>query len=104
MIDDDLAIAPLAKLGWTVTRVPWTSNQVWDAFDLVIIRSPWDYQHHADAFLDVLDEIEASSARLENPAALVRWNLDKGYLRDLASHGIPIVPTAWAHGLDSAPG
>ncbi|MEM9997398.1 MAG: hypothetical protein AAF809_06820 [Bacteroidota bacterium] len=104
VIDDDLAIAPLAALGWHVDRVPWTADADWDAFDLVVIRSPWDYQHHADAFLAVLDQIEASIARLENPAALVRWNLDKGYLRDLDAQGHPIVPTEWSQGLDTASG
>ncbi|MEO1727471.1 MAG: hypothetical protein AAFR95_10595 [Bacteroidota bacterium] len=101
VIDDDLAVAPLAALGWHVDRVPWTSHVDWDAYDLVIIRSPWDYQHHAEAFLTVLAEIEASSARLENPLALVRWNLEKGYLRDLEADSIAIVPTAWSQGLDT---
>ena len=101
VIDDDLAVAPLAALGWHVDRVPWTSHVDWDAYALVIIRSPWDYQRHAEAFLDVLAEIEASSARLENPLALVRWNLEKGYLRDLEADSIAIVPTAWSQGLDT---
>ncbi|MEM8556212.1 MAG: hypothetical protein AAGG50_00045 [Bacteroidota bacterium] len=104
VIDDDLAIAPLDALGWHVDRVPWTADADWDAFDIVIIRSPWDYQHHAAAFLAVLDRIEASAARLENPAALVRWNLDKGYLRDLDAQGHAIVPTVWSDGLDAAVG
>ncbi|MEM6783362.1 MAG: hypothetical protein AAF624_06465 [Bacteroidota bacterium] len=104
VIDDDLAVAPLAALGWHVDRVPWTANADWDAYDLVIVRSPWDYQHHADAFLAVLAEIEASAARLENPLALVRWNLEKGYLRDLEADSLAIVPTAWSQGLDATPG
>ncbi|MEO1076713.1 MAG: hypothetical protein AAFX41_12240 [Bacteroidota bacterium] len=101
VIDDDLAVAPLAALGWHVDRVPWTAEVDWDAYHLVIIRSPWDYQHHAEAFLAVLAEIEASAARLENPLSLVRWNLEKGYLRDLEADGLAIVPTAWSQGLDS---
>jgi glutathione synthase/RimK-type ligase-like ATP-grasp enzyme len=30
---------------------------------------------------------------LLNPADVVRWNIDKRYLRELHAHGIPIVPT-----------
>jgi glutathione synthase/RimK-type ligase-like ATP-grasp enzyme len=31
--------------------------------------------------------------RLVNNAAIVRWNLDKHYLADLARRGVPVVPT-----------
>jgi hypothetical protein len=32
---------------------------------------------------------------VENPPAVLRWNSDKIYLRDLADADVPIVPTAW---------
>ncbi|HEX9794883.1 MAG TPA: hypothetical protein VGC54_12950, partial [Planctomycetota bacterium] len=67
----------------------------WSRFDVVVIRSPWDYQDRPQQFLAVLAEIERQGARLENPLELVRWNLDKGYLRELAARGVPIVPTVW---------
>ena len=34
-------------------------------------------------------------ARLWNPPAILRWNMQKGYLRDLESAGVPVVPTEW---------
>ena len=30
-----------------------------------------------------------------NPLPAVEWNIDKTYLRALASRGVPIVPTEW---------
>ena len=96
---DHLAVAPLARLGWTVEMVPWRAEADWDAYDVVVVRSPWDYQDDPDAFLDVLAAIDASAARLENPLAVMRWNLRKTYLRDLEAAGVPIVPTRWAEGL-----
>src|SRR6266540_1929930 len=30
-----------------------------------------------------------------NPPAILRWNSHKGYLRDLAARGVPVVPTRW---------
>lgn len=96
---DHLAVEPLARLGWTVERVPWRAEADWNAYDVVVVRSPWDYQDDPDAFLAVLAAIDASSARLENPLAVMRWNLRKTYLRDLEAAGIPIVPTRWAEGL-----
>ena len=98
---DHLAVAPLARLGWTVEMVPWRAEADWDAYDVVVVRSPWDYQDDPDAFLDVLSAIDASAARLENPLAVMRWNLRKTYLRDLEAAGVPIVPTRWAEGLTS---
>jgi len=100
VIDDGLAHAPLARRGWQVETVPWNRPGVdWRRYDLVIIRSTWDYQNQADAFLSTLAAIEASGARLENPLAIVRGNMQKTYLRDLAARGVPVVPTIWRDGL-----
>lgn len=100
VIDDALAYAPLRALGWDVEAVPWRGTVVdWTAFDVVVIRSPWDYHHDPDAFLAVLGEIARAGVRLENDLDLVRWNLQKTYLRDLADRGVPIVPTVWRAGL-----
>ncbi len=95
-IDDALAHAPLAKLGWQVSDMPWRQTEVpWAEFDAVVIRSPWDYQDDASAFMAVLEAIDRGPARLGNPLDIVRWNLEKTYLRELESKGVPIVPTLW---------
>jgi len=100
VIDDDLAIEPLARRGWQVDTIPWNRPGVdWRRYELVVIRSTWDYQHHADAFLGVLETIERLDVRLENSSRIVRWNMAKTYLRDLAARGIKIVPTVWREGL-----
>lgn len=94
--DDDLAIAPLGDLGWDVSTVSWRDAAVdWDEFEIVVIRTPWDYQRSPNEFLAVLATIHSSSARLENPLDVVKWNLDKRYLLDLESKGLRIVPTIW---------
>jgi hypothetical protein len=94
-IDDELAYEPLRNKGWHVETVSWRANVDWDYYNLVIIRSPWDYQNAPDDFIKVLTKINSSNAALQNPLSLVRWNLDKRYLRDLEHRGIPIVPTLW---------
>lgn len=98
---DHLAVAPLAARGWTVEFVPWRDAADWGRWEAVVVRSPWDYQADPDAFLAVLGAIDRSPARLANPLAVMRWNLDKRYLRDLDARGVPIVPTAWGRGLDA---
>jgi hypothetical protein len=91
-IDDDLVHEPLQKLGWNVHNVPWDKSVDWNAFDIVVIRSPWDYQAHLDQFLDVLKRIESSSAILLNGLELVQWNISKNYLFELENKGVQLVP------------
>jgi len=94
--DDELAIPPLNDLGWQVDTISWRDDTVnWNDFDVVVIRTPWDYQREPDAFLTILETIENSNARLQNPLDIVRWNLDKSYLREMGSRGTRIVPTIW---------
>ena len=95
-IYDGLAFGPLAELGWAVEEIPWDRVGVdWRNFFAVIIRSTWDYQDRVDDFLGVLDSITSAGVRLINGVDLVRWNLQKTYLRELQQKGVPIVPTAW---------
>lgn len=99
---DQLLHEPLAARGWQVDEVAWRASGVdWNVYEAVVIRSPWDYQNDPDRFFDVLETIDRSTARLENPLALVRWNLRKTYLRDLEARGLPIVPTRWLDCLDA---
>ena len=99
--DDPLVYSPLADKGWQVNTVPWLGATTdWSAYDAVVIRSTWDYQFHSEAFLSLLEKIAATGVRLENEIDLVKWNMNKSYLRDLEEKGISIVPTLWGHGLD----
>jgi hypothetical protein len=75
-------------VSWQVWNDPATD---WSRFDLVIVRSTWDYAVDRGAFIDWARSVP----RLANPAAVLAWNTDKTYLRDLADAGIDVVPTAW---------
>jgi glutathione synthase/RimK-type ligase-like ATP-grasp enzyme len=97
--DDEYAIAPLNELGWQVSTVPWRqTNRPWNDFDVVIIRSTWDYWNDVSAFVETLERIDQET-KLVNRLGVVRWNLSKTYLRDLEAKGIGIVPTLWANSL-----
>lgn len=94
--DDELAIPFLNELGWHVETISWRDKTVdWNDFECVIIRTTWDYQKSPHEFLEVLREIDASKARLENSLKIVEWNLSKLYLRELETENIKIVPTLW---------
>ncbi|MCB9780925.1 MAG: hypothetical protein H6742_20315 [Alphaproteobacteria bacterium] len=72
-----------------------------DDHDAVVIGTTWDYAPRVAAFLERLDRWAARVPVL-NPPAVVRWNADKGYLRDLAAAGAPTVPTRWVERVDEA--
>ncbi|MEZ5321761.1 MAG: hypothetical protein R2698_06775 [Microthrixaceae bacterium] len=96
--DLPLLTAAFARIGVACTVAAWRDRSVdWAAFDLAVIRSPWDYCDHLTEFDAWLDHIEhVAPGRLHNPAGLLRWNLDKGYLADLQNMGVPVVPTRYA--------
>lgn len=100
VIDDELAVLPLARRRIRVETIPWDRPGIdWRQYALVVIRSTWDYQHDAARFLAVLEGIERAGTRLQNGSDIVRWNMEKSYLRELAARGIEIVPTFWREGL-----
>lgn len=72
-----------------------------DAFDAWVVGTTWDYQEHFAEFLARLEAFERARP-LFNPLATMRWNLNKGYLRDLAERGVAIVPTQWLERADDA--
>ena len=99
---DHLLDQPLQALGWQTEVVSWRSRDVnWSDYGVVIIRSPWDYQDDMASFLQVLSAIEQSTARLENSLAVVKWNINKSYLKSLAVDGVTIVPTLWPEAFDA---
>ena len=55
VIDDSLAIAELTRRGWDAVELPWTRPGVdWSTFDLVLIRTTWDYMDRVAGFLATL--------------------------------------------------
>ena len=92
--DEDAAVLEdaLRARGVEAAAAVWNAPAVdWDAFDLVVLRSTWDYAEHYDEFLAWIDGLP----RLANPAPVVRWSTDKRYLAELAAAGVPVTPTQY---------
>ena len=90
--DDRLVLAPLAARGVVAEAAIWDDPAVdWSGYDLVVLRSPWDYALRRDEFVAWTQTVP----RLVNPADVVRWNTDKRYLAELSAAGVPTVPTVW---------
>jgi hypothetical protein len=92
-MDPDLPIAgpALRAAGYAVDVVRWDDDVDWMSYDLAVVRSCWDYAWRLEEFLGWAGSVP----RLRNDVALLRWNTDKTYLRDLERAGLPVVPTVW---------
>lgn len=83
-------LAPLAARGVAAEPVVWDDPAVdWAGYDLVVLRSPWDYAPRRAEFVAWASRV----ANLANPADVVTWNTDKRYLSELAAAGVPVIPT-----------
>ncbi|GCD96585.1 ATP-grasp domain-containing protein [Embleya hyalina] len=94
-LDADLPplVAALRSRGVDAEAVSWDRADVdWSTYDAVVIRSTWGYCERPASYLAWVDAVEAVT-RLDNPAAPVRWDTDKRYLRELCARGVPVVPT-----------
>lgn len=94
-LDEDLPplVAALEEAGADVTVADWDDPRVdWADFRMAVLRSTWDYAERLTEFLVWADRT-AKLTTLVNPPAVIRWNTDKHYLRDLARAGVPAVPT-----------
>lgn len=94
-LDTDLPLLldAFVELEVDVEIAAWDDPDVdWSRYDAAVLRSTWDYHRRLEAFDQWLERVAAVTT-LWNPLSLVRWNLDKRYLLEVASWGVPIVPT-----------
>jgi len=93
--DEELLLAALAGRGVRARMADWNDpREDWDVAVPTIVRSTWDYPQRPDAFVAWIERA-ARAAPLWNPPAVLRWNVNKLYLRELEERGFPIVPTAF---------
>lgn len=94
-VDDRPLVAELEARGVEVLEPAWDASGVdWSAFDACLIRTTWDYMARQEDFVAWAARVEQVT-RLFNPAATVRWNTHKRYLRELEARGAPLAPTVW---------
>jgi glutathione synthase/RimK-type ligase-like ATP-grasp enzyme len=89
--DGPALIAALGQRGIDGVAVVWDAPAVdWSGFELVVVRSTWDYAERRDLFL----AWARSLPRVLNPVPVLDWSTDKQrYLGELRKAGVPIVPT-----------
>ena len=93
--DTPSVIEALFREGITAVPTVWHDERTdWSSFDAIVIRSPWDYSNRSSEFDDWLQRV-AMQTRVFNNPELIRWNLNKRYLDELHSCGIPIIQTSY---------
>lgn len=83
--DEPLLLDELRARGVAAEPAVWDAPGIdWSGYELVVIRSTWDYVPQRARFLAWADSLP----RVLNAAEVLRWNTDKRYLADLP-HAIP---------------
>ncbi|HEY7406048.1 MAG TPA: hypothetical protein VIB39_21155 [Candidatus Angelobacter sp.] len=95
---EQLLLPLLATRGVDARMVDWRDASVgFNQFDLVVLRSCWDYHLHAQEFTEWLHRTKRMAPIL-NDVDTVLWNSNKFYLRELEKKGIQIAPTYFVSG------
>ena len=93
--DEHLLAAALARRGLQAGPVLWDDPAVdWSRFRLALVRCTWDADQRREEFV-AWAERAGALCPLFNPPEVLRWNTHKGYLRELESRGVEIIPTLW---------
>ncbi len=93
--DEDLdpLLAACHGAGLDAEVVSWNTPGIdMSRYALAVLRSPWDYADRLPEFLAWCAQC-AGQTTLLNPLEVIRWNIDKHYLADLADAGVPCVPS-----------
>ncbi len=98
--DDQALIEALKAAGLQPVPTVWDQPTEWDRFDVVVLRSIWDYHLKYVRFLDWLDELDETGVPVHNSTEVVRWNADKHYMLELEQRGVRITPSRIAHADD----
>src|SRR6476659_8444964 len=86
----------LQNKGYPIQEEKWTDKSVkWEHYTHAIIKSPWDYFDKYPEFLAWLTLMENLGIQMLNPIAVIRWNSDKHYLKEIEQAGLKITPTAY---------
>ena len=93
--DDRLAAEALRRRGHEVLPAVWTQTpaSALDAFDVVVMRTPWDWFHRRLEFRRYLQSLRETRARVLNGVQQLIDFADKTYLPRLQAQGVDVVPS-----------
>ena len=96
LLEQELLKSAFEAQGLKVDIAYWDNpTYEWQETKSVLFRTIWDYFERFDEFWEWLEQVKTKT-RLINSYELIKWNIDKHYLKDLSSWGIKTVPTYFA--------
>ena len=96
LLEQELLKSAFEAQGLKVDITYWDNpTYEWQETKSVLFRTIWDYFERFNEFCEWLEQVKTKT-RLINSYELIKWNIDKHYLKDLSSWGIETVPTYFA--------
>lgn len=96
LLEQELLKSAFEAQGLKVDITYWDNpSYEWQQTKSVLFRTVWDYFERFDEFWEWLEQVKTKT-RLINSYELIKWNIDKHYLRDLKNNDIKVVPTYFA--------
>ena len=96
LLEQELLKSAFEAQGLKVDIAYWDNpTYEWQETKSVFFRTIWDYFERFDEFWEWLEQVKTKT-RLINSYELIKWNIDKHYLKDMSSWGIETVPTYFA--------
>jgi glutathione synthase/RimK-type ligase-like ATP-grasp enzyme len=93
---DQALVDALIAQGFHARPAIWSNSQEnWQNFHAVVVRSCWDYHLRVKEFLEWIARLERESITVINSPDLIRWNADKIYLKELIAAGIAAPETVF---------
>jgi glutathione synthase/RimK-type ligase-like ATP-grasp enzyme len=94
--DDTILRDALEARDLKVVAAAWDDPTVnWTNFDLLLIRSCWNYHLAPEKFERWISSVRSSKMKMVNPAELILWNLNKYYLKELDEKGVAVPDSVW---------
>lgn len=79
-----------------IEPVVWSSDEKdLNSFDMIVIRTPWDYFLRFEEFSEWLSALRDIKTPVWNSLDVISKNIHKFYLKDIESAGLPIIPTVF---------
>jgi len=95
LFEDRLVVKALEEEGLKATKLAWDDKDFdWSSTKAVLFRSTWDYFDRFNEFSQWLEKV-SQLTQLINSEKIIRWNIDKHYLRDLKNKGVHTLPTVF---------
>lgn len=93
LLEDELVSNALKALGLRVARKAWDDKTFdWASTKYALFRATWDYFDRYEEFSHWFERAAEMTVFI-NSERLLRWNIDKHYLKDLHDNGVNIPRT-----------